>query len=504
MSAAGEGVWRAQATMGAPLGKDGKEGSVWVAGGGLVAQGHPLNITGARDWEERPLGDLSARSVGAFQAGNALLRLRWRDLSVQSYFIQRSKDLDNMAYNTVLGDPDSRLTERRAYGELRYEPKVSDTLSLLGRMYYDHFRYEGIFDYASVRNGAEVFNGHWVGTELRALLNFAKQTRLSVGAEYQYHIINDARGSDLNVGQYLNESLPYHQISASALADSAPLDWLRLSGGVRFDGWYIAGLPTTADGAARDARFFSSISPRLAVILKPSEADTVKVMGGRAFRAPSIYEMTYNDAGTTQVVSPNLQPETIWTGELEYTRALPGDFMLTTSAFLNVINGFIAAEGEGSSEDALSYRNRTDEPVYTLGAEVEVRRFFKRGWMLAAQSGIQSTRIGDTSFFEGGEAVNSPTSTSSLKLVVPIVERFVRLGTRLTFETGRLDTSGARTAPALLWDATFSGEDQVLGLRYAVGVRNLLNWQYDQPQVFLNPTTPPATRTFTLDLSYAY
>lgn len=504
ISAAGDGIWRAQATMGAPLGKDGKDGSIWVAGGGLVGQGQALSIKGARDDSANPIGDISADAVSALQAGNAMLRARWHDFTAQGYFSQREKGLDNTAYNTVLGDADSILTERRAYGEVRYEPKINDVLGLVARLYYDHFRYEGTFDYNSTSNGVELFTGHWVGTELRALLNFAKSTRLSIGAEYQYHLVNNATGRDFNVGQYLNESLPYHQVSTSVIADSAPLSWLRLSAGLRFDAWYIQGLPTTSDGSVRDDRFFSSISPRLALIFKPSTDDTVKLMGGRAFRAPSINEMTYNDAGTTQVVSPNLNPETIWTGELEYTRNLPSDFILTTSAFVNIIQDFIAENGEGSQTDPLFYANRTDEQIYTLGAEVEVRRFFKRGWMLAAQTGLQSTRIGDTDFFQGVEAINSPMSTSSLKLVVPIVQRFVRFGTRLTFETGRRDTTDKMTDPALLWDATFSGEDQVLGLRYSVGVRNLLGWKYNQPQVFLNPATSPSARTFTLDISYNY
>jgi outer membrane receptor protein involved in Fe transport len=497
-SIAGPGVLRAQATAAAPF-ADG-QGGVWVGGGGLTAQGRPLSVQDAVAYDGAPLGDLSADSVGAFQAGSAMAKLWWRDLTVKGYFAQRDKDLDNGAYETVLGSPASRMRERRAFGEARYEPKISDTASLLARVSYDHFFYEGVYDYQSIDNAAEDFRGQWITAEASASTQLPAKTRLSVGASYQYHFQNQTFGHDL-AGVYLDASSPFHQASAFAIADSAPLDWLKVSAALRFDSWFMTNLPQ--EDASLDDRFFFALSPRLALIFKPTEEDTIKVMGGRAFRAPSIYELSYNDKGITQVPSPELQPETVWTGELEYTRALPWDLTLTASMFLNAINNFITQSPSETTPGAQRFTNSADD-VYTLGGELELRRYFKRGWMFAAQTSLQSTRVANMRFFDGPELRNSPASLSSVKLVVPIVERYLRFGTRLSVESGRFDSYNSSTGAAVLWDATFSGEDQALGLQYAIGARNLLDWRYFQPQTAPNRSVAPSSRVLMLDVSYTY
>src|SRR6185437_13501789 len=66
--------------------------------------------------------------------------------------------------------------------------------------------------------------------------------------------------------------------------------------------------------------FGNALNPRFTVIAKPWEAGVVKLMAGRAFRAPSIYELYYNDGGLSQVPSGGLQPEHVWSGEVEVTQ----------------------------------------------------------------------------------------------------------------------------------------------------------------------------------------
>ena len=62
---------------------------------------------------------------------------------------------------------------------------------------------------------------------------------------------------------------------------------LRLNLGVRVD--------------RQSQNFGTTINPRLAVIARPYARGNTKLLLGRAFRAPSVYERFYNDGGVTQV-----------------------------------------------------------------------------------------------------------------------------------------------------------------------------------------------------------
>ena len=69
--------------------------------------------------------------------------------------------------------------------------------------------------------------------------------------------------------------------------------------------------------------FGSSLTPRVALILKPYSAGNTKFIAGKAFRAPSIYELHYIDGGYTQIPSPHLDPESMYSVEIEHAHRSP-------------------------------------------------------------------------------------------------------------------------------------------------------------------------------------
>jgi outer membrane receptor protein involved in Fe transport len=433
-------------------------------------------------------------------AGGALGRLWWRDLTVQWYFNQRDKDIPTGSFETIFGDPRAETFDRRAFVEVRYEPVLSDVAQLFTRLYYDHTRYEGTFPYPADEAGVntESYEGDWLGAELRSVFRPLAGMRLTAGAEYQLHFRSTAEGSSENEGVYLDEEHPFHVLSVYGVADWAPLEWLAVSAGARFDGWWIDAL-RRADGSVSD-RFMSSVNPRLALLFHPVAESTLKLLGGRAFRAPSIYELTYWDGGLTQVQSPELEPEVIWTGEVEYSHRLPADLTVTGSFFLNNIADLIEQAGGGTSEDPLRYVNQADD-VWTLGGEVELSHELRQGWMFMAQYSVQHTRVGDV--FDGQRLKNAPEHLGALKVVAPLARPEVLLANRLVVESGRLDREGDETDVALLWDLVLSGQVQAAHLRYAAGVRNLLDWRVAHPvgEDLRDVTLRQPGRTFFVDLS---
>ncbi len=442
------GLFRAFGELSTPLGED---GGAWVAGGAMLGQAQP------------------SLEDGEVQAGSVLGKVWWRDWTLQALYHQRVKSILTGAFGVILGDPNTQEADSRAYVEVRFEPQLTRTLRLLAKLYLDHYAYDGTYVYEDEKVD-EDYRGTWLGLDLRLLITPLEALRITVGSEYQAHLQNDAGEGDDRTKH------PYHTFSVYTVGDWTLTSWFALSLGGRFDGWYVADLPKS-DGTGAEDRFFSAANPRLALIFKPFTGNVVKVLGGRAFRAPSIYEMTYAD-GLTQIPSPNLDPEVIWTGELEVSQRIMANLVLIASVYFNHITGLIVQRGSATAEDPLYYVNETDA-VATLGTEVELQRDFRHGWLVSLAYAFQQTRIGSP--LSGEEIVNSPEHMLSLKVIAPLVSRALGLASRVTYESRRLNRNGSQGEHSLLWDLAFSGESNVLGLQYSLGVRNLLDWRYSHP-----------------------
>ncbi|HSA24258.1 MAG TPA: TonB-dependent receptor, partial [Myxococcota bacterium] len=495
----GPGTLRGRATGSASLGE---EAGFWLSAGGLYGQGQDYRSPARVGSAEAPDG--VAHGMGEAVAASALGKVFWRDLTLQFYHHLRDKQVPSASFGTIFGDTRTHSDDARSFVELRYEPRFGETFQLLGRLSYDHYGYDGAFAYDDPDAGLarEFYRGDWTTLELRGLVTPGYGLRLTVGGAFEQHFANPGVGVYGATGEvYYRELHPFQTFAGYLVLDYAPLDWLALSAGARFDGSLLSDLPDEAGGV--EDRFLYSVNPRLAVIFKPGADDTLKLMAGTAFRAPSIYELTYWDGGLTQVQSPGLEPEGIYTGELEYTRRLPAGFSITAAVFLNYIQELIAQRGSGDESDPLYYVNQ-DEAVWTLGGELELRREFREGWMLGLQYSYQRTRV--DGLLDGAELPNSPEHLAGVRAVVPLAGRYLQLATRLAVEAGRLDRQGGRTGTAVLWDATLSGELDAFGLRDALGARNLLDWRVEHPvgEDILDLTQRQPGLGLFLDLSWAY
>ncbi len=116
-------------------------------------------------------------------------------------------------------------------------------------------------------------------------------------------------------------------------------------------------------------------------------------MGGRAFRAPSIYERFYTD-GVTQVAGEDpkrnltMGPETIYQGEVEFSQRFKEDWVALVAAQLSYVQGIINTVPDGEIPDRTRYAN-SPSPAISAGGEVEIRREWRQGWMVAGTYGYQ-------------------------------------------------------------------------------------------------------------------
>jgi outer membrane receptor protein involved in Fe transport len=108
---------------------------------------------------------------------------------------------------------------------------------------------------------------------------------------------------------------------------------------------------------------------------------------------------------------------------------------------------------------------------------------------------------------------NAPTQMASLKAAIPIMNRALSAGSRLSIEGPRYDRYENSTDPAqgktrgsAIWDLVLTGEEAHYGLHYALGVYNLLDWRYSVPvsNEFAQRSIPQSGRSFLASVDVKY
>lgn len=433
----------------------GADAGFWLSAGAARGQGEDVLL---RDFAGG--GDLAITDADDVTSGSVSGKGWWGDLTLQMHLVARDKRIPTGAYETIPGDPRAANEDRRGFVELRYEPELGGGVRLLSRAYVDGYQFRGGYPYDDAEVGVvrDTWNGIWVGAEARAVGQLGGALRYTVGAEARASVLAELQSEDES-GIYLDEEPAVQVFSGYAVIDWRIIDPITLTLGGRADHF---------------STFGAEFSPRATLVLRPSKDDVVKLIAGRAFRAPSPYELQYNDGGTTQIAADDLAPETVLTTELEYARQLPDELRLIIGGFFNRVEDLVeldlAADGE-----LLQYQN-VPQQVDAAGAEIELRREWRRGWFLSGSYSYQRARLGDV--VDGERLTNSPNHLIALKAAAPLGRTGATVANRLRVESPRRTRTGGETEPAVLWDVTVTGEVPGARLTYGLGVRNLLDWRH--------------------------
>ena len=144
--------------------------------------------------------------------------------------------------------------------------------------------------------------------------------------------------------------------------------WMEMMGGVRLDAYNLAGLAT---------------SPRAGFLFVPTSGASIKLLYGRAFRAPNARELlvsvTPNELGEVPFTNGNsgLTPENIDTVELDLMGQSGQELKVRASTFASVlqnqINKRVLQEGVTSSLGNQFYDNTGSTSIFGFETEVEWR-----------------------------------------------------------------------------------------------------------------------------------
>ncbi|HEY4116780.1 MAG TPA: TonB-dependent receptor, partial [Byssovorax sp.] len=461
-------------------------GSVTAAHSDGVEVDVPLKATGKIE---------PAHGADAFNSVGTAGRAYWGPFTVQWFVHTRDQSIPVGAYATTVDDPTTAFTDTRMMTELRYERALPHGFEVLARAHANRYTFHGLYDYTTSQN-VEDYYGTWLGLELRGVYKPSPTARITLGMELQGDPQATLVGESNEGGAttpYLDEHDPYGFGAVYAVTELSPTRWLRVEGGARLDVY---------------STFGPIFVPRAAVILKPTSTTTVKVMGGRAFRAPSIYEQVYNDGGISEVraVDParglTLAPESVYSGEIEASQRFATDWIALVAAHASDILNVIDTVPDTPGSALVRYAN-SPHPTVEIGGDVEIRREWRRGWMLAAMYGYERAETLDSAA-GNPPLVNAPQHLASFKGVVPVITEVASFGLRATLEAPRVISveDGAKTGAGVVVDATVSGAVPGFGLRYVVGVYDIGDYRYSYPvsDTFQSRTMPQNGRTVLLDL----
>jgi outer membrane receptor protein involved in Fe transport len=436
----------------------------------------PRDPNAELDFNGRPT-DGNARGLDGFKAGMFTGRFWFKSFTLQWFLNSRNKTLPTGEYEATFADPRAHFADTRGMIEARFEPQVSDQVQLLTRADANMYDFDGLTPYVEADGGAthDTYRGRWGGLEQRIVYAPGSFLRATLGGEVIRHFQTLQLG-DSDAGPYVfdddgnpGRNDPFIVAAGYALADVTPAKALKISGGARLD--YYSSLDRFNLGAA--------INPRLAFIVKPYEGGNLKIMAGKAFRAPSVYELFYTS--TTQVRPNKLDPEQIYSGEVELTHSFTPVVTGTLAGYSNYVSDLIELQDIGG--DIVRYGN-SSAPVLVIGGEAELRREWRGGWMVGATYSYQRARYVDAPGLR--KVPNSAEHLASVKGAVPIIGRSLVAMTRVSLEGARPDRNFRDTDPpqgtsetGVIWDLVFSGEAEKLGVHYAIGAYNLADWRYD-------------------------
>ena len=502
-------VARARANMTLSFGKD---AGLWASVSGARSEGRTQPLRFDQDGDGRD-EVVDTHGFDRFKAYTVAGRVWWKEVTAQWFYTDRHIHIPTASYSSIFDRAENKYDDERFLLELRFEPKLGKKTQLLTRTYLNrgYFHLDYLYEAEDEASGTpweqpyhETYVGTWAGGEARVVYEATPALRLSVGSEAARHfevaIDTEQREFDGSASNLNDIDVPYTVLAGYGVVEWIPTAKLRFSAGMRADSWRFDD---------EDSQDFLSFNPRLAIIAKPGAADTVKLMGGRAFRAPSPYELFYNDSGTTQALSnccgETLEPETVVSVELEATHTFSELWTAIGSAYFmnasHVVETALVPDDVldllGYDEGTTYYRN-SDVDQRIFGVDAEVRHEWHGGVMAQGQVGVIHASA------DGERIPNTPQLYGSVKAVAPLVTGLMNGAVRVTVEAPRrIDGVNGDTSPtAVIADVVLSGAISSQGLRYNLGLYNALDWTAELPaSPFASRLMPQHGRTFMLGVA---
>jgi outer membrane receptor protein involved in Fe transport len=389
-----------------------------------------------------------------------LVSLSRGPLSFEASHVSRDKGVPTGAYGTAFGDPRTRTTDAKDLVSLTWARSLANGTSVMARGHYGFSDYHGTYVVADAEKSLndDSARGQWYGMEASLVRSLSARHLVTAGVELQDNF--SQRLLNFNVEpRVVNQDSRNHSTRLAVFGqDEITLSKrLTVHVGLRQD-WYQS--------------FGYQTSPRLALIYDDGLATTLKLLHGRAFRAPNEFELHY--AGTVFKTNPDLGPERIRTTELVLERTLPRGLHVNASAYVNAIDNLISL-GLDPVDDRLFYENAGESD--SLGAELGLQVKRRQGPSGGLSYAWQRSREQAT----GERLTNSPSHMAKARISWPLLDKRIVASLDAWYLSARRTLAGTEAGSSKVANLTLLAPRIGGHFDLSASVYNLFDERYGDP-----------------------
>lgn len=472
----------------------------------------------------RPVSLQSSLAPGNSDTGeekyDAALSLQYKGLKFDGRYVDRDRRPAASPLYTVNTDRLNNVNELVDYYlNLSYETKLANGLDILGKVYRNHDDYDASYQMLSgttvlTPTGLTLLSkdgftatpsnkNDRTGIEIQTTYKMGKSNTVVAGITYE-----KMKQYDVNYSaNALYSPIPYVFIPLSTIQDLTDRQNYNQDASRDFkaifvqDLWDITENIRLTVGARYDdySDFGSSFNPRAGIAWEFVKGYDIKLLYGRAFRAPSFQEL-YNQNNPLQQGNPNLEAEKIDTYEISLGADFSASFSGRITGFKNSIKDNIISVRTASGTGVV-FQNL--QSLDSQGVEAELKYDFGKGTYLAANYTYQESEDADTnqSFY------NIPKHKGNIIANIRFLKNY-NWYADYHFQSGydRIpgDTRGSVSFGTV--NTTLIAQNLFKGLELRGSVYNLLDekYKFPYPTAALPDDFEMPGRSFLIELKYKF
>lgn len=440
-------------------------GNEFKNGLGISYSGVYGSITGQdfyyKEYDDSLTLNGEARGLDGENFYSANVTATYQDFAVRAVAFGRKKTIPTAPFATKFGAK-TTVGDYRISSDALYKTKFSFNTQLTARAYFNRYDYYGYWTYENDISYDTTHNT-WLGADIQFHWDISPEHKLSAGIEWKRNVQANFSVSH-TAGKGFEANMPYTVGSGYIQAESWILPEILVTAGARFDHYSYYG---------------DAITPRVAVVYSPSSFTSLKLLYGRAYRAPGLSEMLYADTNSHEISNLGLKPEEIGTFEAVFEHEISPEFNVVLSAYKFSISDIIEQlelidSLHNPPDTSVQYVNTTR--VQSFGLEGELGARLSNGSRAYLRLGIQKATQNESS----DQTVNSPVATAKAGLSHQFFGSLT-ISAEALWESKRKTEYQTETPDFLLVSCNldyrlFSG---LIGL--SLNVRNIFDTEYYYP-----------------------